>query len=60
MSDSSALTLSEVLKAGDSKAKRLQEFIRQEEARGIGPANVADLEIAIKLLATQPRSKDQT
>lgn len=52
MSDSSALTLSDVLKAGDSKAERLQEFIRQEESRGVGSANTADLELAIKLLAT--------
>jgi hypothetical protein len=38
MSDSSALTLSEVLKAEDLKAKQLQEFIRQEEGRGVGRA----------------------
>jgi len=36
------LTLSNVIKTG-----RLQEVIAQEEARGIGPANKADLEVAI-------------
>jgi hypothetical protein len=55
MSDSSILTLSTAL-----KTKRLQEFIAQEEARGVRPVNASDLEKAIKLLATQPQQEDQT
>lgn len=39
---------------------RLQEFIAQEEARGVGPANEADVITAIERLAKLPRSKDQT
>jgi hypothetical protein len=42
------------------KSKRLQDFIAQEEKRGIGPADSKELDKAIKLLATQPRSEDQT
>lgn len=37
------LTLAEAIKTG-----RLQEFIAQEEKRGIGPADCRDLERAIK------------
>jgi hypothetical protein len=44
MSDSRALTLSDVLKAGDSKAERLQEFILQQEARGLPPADETEFE----------------
>jgi hypothetical protein len=43
------LTLSEALNTG-----RLREFVEQEEARGIGPANRKDVEAAIKKLATTP------
>jgi hypothetical protein len=50
------LTLSEALKTG-----RLREFIAQEEARGIGPANQKDVEAAIEKLATTPtQSGDRT
>lgn len=49
------LTLSKALKTG-----RLQEFVRQEEKRGIGPADRKKLEAAIRRLATQPQSKDRT
>ena len=50
------LTLSEALKTG-----RLREFIAQEEARGIGPANRKDVDDAIKKLATTPtQSGDRT
>lgn len=49
------MTLSDALKSG-----QLAEFISQEERRGIGPANQAELEAAIKALATQPLSEDQT
>jgi hypothetical protein len=43
------ITLSEAL-----KTDRLAEFIAQEEARGIGPANRKDVDAAIKKLATTP------
>jgi hypothetical protein len=49
------LTLSSALKAG-----RLADFIKQEEKRGIGPVSQSELDEAIRLLATQPRSEDQT
>jgi hypothetical protein len=40
---------------------RLREFITQEEARGIGPANRKKLDSAIKRLATTPlKSKGRT
>lgn len=43
------LSLCEAIDTG-----RLKEFIAQEEARGIGPANRDDVEAAIKKLATTP------
>jgi hypothetical protein len=50
------MTLSKALKSG-----RLREFIEQEEARGVGPANSKQVETAIKALAaTLPQSEDQT
>lgn len=49
------LTLSEALKAG-----RLQDFIGQEEARGIGPIGRAELEAAIAALIKAPQSENQT
>jgi len=49
------LTLSGALKRG-----KLPDFIEQEERRGVGPAARSELELAIKLLATQPLSEDQT
>lgn len=50
------LSLSEAIKSG-----RLREFIAQEEARGIGPAQSGDVEKAIKILATTPtQSGDRT
>jgi hypothetical protein len=50
------LTLAYALKHG-----RLGEFISQEEARGVGPAQSPDLEKAIKILATTPtQSGDRT
>lgn len=49
------LSLMEAVKTG-----RLDEFVRQEEKRGIGPAAQTELELAIKLLATQPLPEDQT
>lgn len=43
------LTLSQAIKTG-----RIAEFIKQEEARGIGPADSEELDEAIKRLATTP------
>lgn len=42
------------------KSNRLREFVDQETKRGIGPADSAELETAIKTLATQPQSEDRT
>ncbi len=50
------ITLTQAIKDG-----RLQEFIAQEEARGIGPAERKKLDATIKRLATTPlKSKDRT
>jgi hypothetical protein len=50
------LTLTKALETG-----QLREFIAQEEARGIGPANRKQVETAIKRLATTPtQSEDRT
>ena len=49
------LTLSEAL-ASD----RLDDFVRQEEARGVELANGSDLERALALLITQRRSEDRS
>jgi hypothetical protein len=43
------LTLSNAIKAG-----KIKEFIAQEEARRIGPAERAELDETIKRLATTP------
>jgi hypothetical protein len=50
------LTLTEAI-----KTDRLREFIKQEEARGVGPAQSRDVDKAIKILATTPtQSGDRT
>ena len=51
------LTLSEAIKTG-----RLGDFVAQEEARGIGPAERQQLDDAINRLATATplKSKDRT
>jgi hypothetical protein len=49
------LTLREAL-ASD----RLEDFVRQEEARGLELANGSDLERALALLITQHRSVDRS
>jgi hypothetical protein len=49
------LTLSSALKTG-----RLDDFIAQEEARGIGPIGRAELDRHIAALIKAPQSKDQT
>jgi hypothetical protein len=43
------LTLTDAIKSG-----RLQEFVSQEENRGIGPVDRRKLDAAIKRLATTP------
>lgn len=56
MSDSNTLSLTKAL-----KTNRLPEFIAQEEARGIGPAERKRLDALIREAATKPpRSKDRT
>ena len=49
------LTLREAL-ASD----RLDDFVRQEEARGVELADGSDLERALALLITQRRSEDRS
>jgi len=49
------LTLREAL-ASD----RLEDFVRQEEARGVELANGSDLDRALALLITQRRSEDRS
>ena len=49
------LTLAESL-----KTKRLQEFIAQEEALGVGPIDPQNFEAAVKKIITQPQSKGRT
>ena len=49
------LTLAQAL-----KTKRLQDFIAQEEARGVGPIDRAELDNALSKAVKAPRSKDQT
>ena len=49
------LTLREAL-ASD----RLEDFVRQEEARGVELANGSDLERALALLITQQRTEDRS
>jgi len=49
------LTLREAL-ASD----QLEDFVRQEEARGVELANGSDLERALALLITQRRSEDRS
>jgi uncharacterized protein YehS (DUF1456 family) len=39
---------------------RLEDFVRQEEARGVELANGSDLERALALLITQRRSEDRS
>lgn len=42
------------------KTDRLADFIAQEEARGVGPAERADLERVIRAAVRPPQSEDQT
>ena len=55
MSDSSDLTLSTAI-----KTKRLQEFIAQEEARGVSPVDLKEFQdLAARLIKDTPQ-EDQT
>jgi hypothetical protein len=49
------LSLSEAVKIG-----RLDEFIAQEEARGIGPIDRADFDAALAKMVKAPQSKNRT
>jgi hypothetical protein len=42
------------------RANRLEEFISQEEARGVGPIDRADLDCALAKVLKAPRLEDQT
>lgn len=55
MSESSTLSLREAVENG-----RLQEFIAQEEARGIGPISEAEFDLAASAVIKTPQSDDQT
>lgn len=48
------LSLARAIKTG-----RLKEFIAQEEARGIGPANRRKLDAALKKLAITPQKSER-
>lgn len=39
---------------------RLDDFIAQEEARGVGPADASDLDDALRNVIRGTRSEDQT
>jgi len=39
---------------------RLEDFIAQEEARGVGPADSEEVMEAIEAVARPPQSEDQT
>ena len=49
------LTLSEAVKSG-----RLQDFIAQEETRGVGPIDREEFEAWTAALIKAPRSENQT
>jgi hypothetical protein len=42
------------------RANRLEEFIAQEEARGVGPIDRAELDRALVKVIKAPRLEDQT
>lgn len=50
-----SLTLSEAIRRG-----RLDEFIAQEEARGVGPIDKAELDAALAKAIKSPQSADRT
>jgi hypothetical protein len=49
------LTLAEAVKYG-----KIQEFIAQEEARGVGPIDRAKFDALLGKAATEPRSEGRT
>lgn len=49
------LSLTEALETG-----RLDEFVAQEEARGLGPVNRTDFAADVAALVRAPQSGDQT
>ena len=49
------LSLKEAIKLG-----KLTAFIRQEEARGVGPINEQEFDSALSSTITRPQSVDQT
>jgi hypothetical protein len=49
------LTLSEAVKSG-----RLQDFIAQEEARGVGPIDQSEFDALTAALVKAPQSEDRT
>jgi hypothetical protein len=53
--ESGMLSLAEAVKTG-----RIQDFIAQEEARGIGPVDRAELDDALSKVIKAPQSEDQT
>src|SRR4051794_16523826 len=55
MAQNTHLTLREATKSG-----RLPEFIQQEEARGVGPADGDAIERVIKAAVRRPRSTGRT
>jgi hypothetical protein len=54
-SQGDVLTLSEALRTG-----RIDDFVAQEEARGVGPADVARLDALLRAASKSQRSKDRT
>ena len=42
------------------ETSRLEEFIAQEEARGVEPIDGSELDRALRLVIKPPRSKDRT
>ena len=42
------------------KNDKLQDFIAQEESRGVGPADLAELDEAVAKVIKQSRSEDRT
>ena len=55
MSESSTLSLREALESG-----RLQDFIAQEETRGVGPISEAEFDLTASAVIKTPQSDDQT
>jgi hypothetical protein len=49
------LSLRQAIQSG-----QLDAFVKQEEARGIGPANRAEVDAALERLIKQRQSEDQT